>query len=79
MPRSPTSPPSMGRLVDDLQRDLGMARAALEAANTEVWHLQGCLAVLNDSRRVSLYDLVLGLRISQASDRLEAYKGPLLP
>jgi hypothetical protein len=76
MLQPPTSPPSMGRSVDDLQRDLGMA---LEVANTDVQHLQGCLAVLNDSRRVSLYDLVLGLPISQASDRLEACKGPLLP
>jgi hypothetical protein len=35
--------------VEDLRRNLGAARAALEAANAGVWRLQARLVALNDS------------------------------
>jgi hypothetical protein len=48
--RPPTSSTSPRQSLDDLHRDLGMARMALEEANVEVWRLKACLAALNDSR-----------------------------
>jgi hypothetical protein len=48
VPRPPTKPTSLRRSVDDLQRDLDVARMALEVA-LKVWRLLARLAILNDS------------------------------
>lgn len=46
---SPNPPTPMGSLVEDLRRDMGAARAAVEVANVEVQRFWARLVVFNDS------------------------------
>lgn len=46
---SPNPPTPMGLLVEDLQRGVGAARAAIEAANAEVQRFWARLVGFNDS------------------------------